>query len=66
MASLSDPMLEQRIRQRAFEIYLERQRDPALFDWLQAEREITQAMRGFFRRKTDVKPELDNSQAKSP
>jgi len=35
-----DSMLEHRIRQRAQEIYLRRLKDPALFDWLQAEAEI--------------------------
>jgi hypothetical protein len=38
--SAPDAMLEQRIRCRAYEIYLARQRDPALFDWMQAESEI--------------------------
>jgi hypothetical protein len=33
-------MLEHRIRQRAYEIYLARLRNPALHDWLQAESEI--------------------------
>jgi hypothetical protein len=33
-------MLEQRVRHRAYEIYLERYSDPALADWLQAEAEI--------------------------
>jgi hypothetical protein len=49
-------MLEQRIRQRAFEIYSAREHDPALTDWLQAESEILEQMRGFNRRKTDKKP----------
>jgi hypothetical protein len=33
-------MLEHRIRHRAYEIHLQRQNDPALADWLQAENEI--------------------------
>jgi hypothetical protein len=41
MSTPQDPMLEHRIRHRAYEIYLERQSDPALADWLQAEAEIT-------------------------
>lgn len=35
-----DAMLEHRIRQRAYEIYQARLGNPALYDWLQAEREI--------------------------
>jgi len=35
-----DAMLEHRIRQRAYEIYLARLGNPALHDWLQAECEI--------------------------
>jgi hypothetical protein len=35
-----DAMLEHRIRQRAYEIYLARLENPALHDWLQAECEI--------------------------
>jgi hypothetical protein len=35
-----DAMLEHRIRQRAYEIYLARLGNPALNDWLQAECEI--------------------------
>ncbi len=35
-----DAMREQRIKCRAYEIYLRRQKDPALFDWLLAEAEI--------------------------
>jgi hypothetical protein len=40
-------MLEQRIRQRAYDIYLARLRDPALFDWLQAEGEVLYDIRTF-------------------
>jgi hypothetical protein len=39
-----DAMLEHRIRTRAQEIYLRRQKDPALFDWLLAEAEIRAEM----------------------
>jgi hypothetical protein len=35
-----DAMLEHRIRQRAYEIYLARLGNPALHDWLQAECEL--------------------------
>jgi hypothetical protein len=39
-----DVMIEQRIRQRAYEIYLARIANPALADWLQAEREILEEL----------------------
>ena len=37
-----EPMLEQAIRQRAYELYVERSKTPghALDDWLQAEAEL--------------------------
>ena len=40
-----DAMLEQRLACSAHEIYVARQREPALFDWLQAESEILYEMR---------------------
>ena len=41
-----EPMLEQAIRQRAYELYVERGMVPghALEDWLQAEAELVQAI----------------------
>jgi hypothetical protein len=42
-----DAMLEHRIRQRAYEIYQARQENPALYDWLQAEREVLMEMKHF-------------------
>jgi hypothetical protein len=41
-----EPMLEQAIRQRAYELYVERGMVPghALDDWLQAEAELVQAV----------------------
>ena len=47
-----DSMLEHRIRQRAHDIYQARQEDPALYDWLQAEREILEEMSHFERSET--------------
>jgi hypothetical protein len=47
MTTAQDPMLEHRIRHRAFEIYQARQRDPALYDWLLAELEIEKEMQTF-------------------
>jgi len=55
-------MFEHRIRQRAYEIHLERERDPALSDWLQAEAEMEKEIErgrtvrsGFDRRKINNK-----------
>lgn len=42
-------MLEHQIRQRAYEIYLARLRNPALHDWLQAECELLKATTYFER-----------------
>jgi hypothetical protein len=47
MTTARGPMLDQRIRHRAFEIHQERQRDPALYDWLLAELEIEKEMQSF-------------------
>jgi hypothetical protein len=47
MTTARDPMLDNRIRHRAFEIYEARQRDPALYDWLLAELEIEKEMQSF-------------------
>ena len=44
-----DPMLEHRIRQRAYEIYHARLENPALHDWLQAEHEILKETKRFDR-----------------
>jgi hypothetical protein len=43
---LPEPILEQAIRQRAYELYVERGMVPghALDDWLQAEAELVQAI----------------------
>jgi hypothetical protein len=38
--SAPDSMLENRVRQRAQEIWERRERDPQMFDWLLAEAEI--------------------------
>jgi hypothetical protein len=42
-----DPMLEHRIRQRAYEIYHARLENPALYDWLQAEHETLKETKQF-------------------
>lgn len=48
---LTEPMLEHRIRLRAYELYVQggRRSGHALADWLQAEREVTRELqrRGF-------------------
>jgi hypothetical protein len=47
-----DAMLEHRIRQRAYEIYQARLKNPAFHDWLQAEHEILEEIRDFGRNET--------------
>jgi hypothetical protein len=47
-----DAMLEHRIRQRAYEIYLARLGNPALHDWLQAECEILKETTHFEQRRS--------------
>jgi hypothetical protein len=41
--SIETPSLEERIRRRAYAIYLQRGNESALADWLQAEEEIRRA-----------------------
>jgi hypothetical protein len=56
-----DAMLEHRIRQRAYQIYQARLDNAALYDWLQAEREILAEMRHF----EGSQPESEMGSAKS-
>jgi Protein of unknown function (DUF2934) len=49
-----DAMLEHRIRQRAYEIYQSRLKNPALRDWLEAEHEILEEIRLLERRQLNL------------
>jgi hypothetical protein len=43
----SEVIFEERVRQRAHEIYLERKENPALQDWLLAEVQVRRQLRRF-------------------
>jgi hypothetical protein len=47
MKHSSDVTFEERVRQRAHEIYLERKENPALQDWLLAEVQVRRQLRRF-------------------
>jgi len=47
MKHATEAMLEERVRQRAYEIYLARKENPALQDWLLAEVQVRRQLQRF-------------------
>jgi len=47
MRHATDAILEERVKQRAYEIYLARKENPALQDWLLAEVQVRRQLQRF-------------------